>query len=376
MISTAGSGRRVRRRVHGLVFIGASEHRKTNIMSVLDVENKSQAGVLDRLDGRFEGRLNGNAAWVAADLNEDRWIVPVEPAAMAELELVANALEDYDEPFDELNPDAFDWPATTELMVEVKNRLDNGIGFAIIDRLPVEQWSDPAIRGVAWLFNVLLAPPIMQKWKGHRVYDVRDTGAALTYGVRRSITNLSQEFHTDGSFLKGTPEYFSLVCVRQANTGGTSRLASLATVHNALHEDYPELLDRLYQPFWWDRQAEHGADGQLANWLPVYRRTERGIAVRYYDDYIRNGYRLMEEEIDPLGAEALKTMQQIVEAPERSIEFRLRPGQIVFAQNQMIAHGRTGFVDPAEKDRKRLLLRFWLRISGGIQLEADPAPVA
>ena len=33
------------------------------------------------------------------------------------------------------------------------------------------------------------------------LYDVRDTGRTLEYGVRRSITNLDLTFHTDGPWL-------------------------------------------------------------------------------------------------------------------------------------------------------------------------------
>ena len=76
----------------------------------------------------------------------------------------------------------------TDLMTDVRLRLTEGAGFVLLDRLPVEGWSDAASRAITWLLNMTIAPPIMQKWKGHRVYDVRDTGAKLDYGVRRSVT--------------------------------------------------------------------------------------------------------------------------------------------------------------------------------------------
>jgi hypothetical protein len=85
-----------------------------------------------------------------------------------------------------------------------------------------------------------------------RVYDVRDTGKALAR--LRSITNLEQEFHTDGGWLPLTPSLVGLYCLQPAAEGGMSRCASLVTVHYAL-QDRPRLLDRLHQPFWWDRQA-------------------------------------------------------------------------------------------------------------------------
>ena len=97
------------------------------------------------------------------------------------------------------------------------------------------------------------------------------------------------------------------------------------------------------------------------------------LSARYYDDYIRNGYRLMKEEIDPAGQAALAAMQVAVEAPDNRIAFRLRPGQVICAQNMQIAHGRTGFSDPSVKTAGgRLLLRYWLRKEGGLALDGAP----
>lgn len=314
------------------------------------------------------------SAWRASDIAEKDWHVTVPTAALREFGLVADALADYDGPLEGLEPDGFDWPATTELMADVRFRLTDGIGFVVLGRLPVEDWSDPANRAVTWMLNTMIAPPIMQKWKGHRVYDVRDTGAKLEYGVRRSVTNLSQEFHTDGSFLEMTPDFFSLTCVRQAEAGGESLIASLTAAHNYLLEHYPEHLQRLYEPFWWDRQAEHDSGERRANWLPIFALKGDELQVRYYDDYIRNGYHLMGEEIDEAGLAALAAMQEAVEAIDNRVAFRLQPGEIVFAQNMQIAHGRTGFRDPAVKTAGgRLLLRCWLRTEGGIELDGVPA---
>lgn len=201
-------------------------------------------------DGMPDAPLPTGSAWRAADLTEADWKVEIPAAALREFEIIAAALAEYDEPLDELTPDGFDWPETTDLMAEVRARLNDGPGFVLLDRMPVETWTDRANRAMTWLLNDMIAPPIMQKWNGHRVYDVRDTGAKLGYGVRRSVTNLSQEFHTDGSFLAMSPDYLSLTCIRQAETGGESLIASLVSAHNELLENHPDLLKRLYEPFW------------------------------------------------------------------------------------------------------------------------------
>lgn len=335
----------------------------------LDTVEQAAPIILDR-------RVAGGNAWRSEDIAPGQWNVPIPPDALAELDTIAEAFADFDGPVDELMPDAFDWPATTEIMVEVQSRLNNGIGFAVLDRFPTERWGVPASRAIFWLLTSLLAPPIKQKWKGARVYDVRDTGAKLQYGVRRSVTNLSQEFHTDGSFLGRTPDYLALACLLQAESDGVSRVASLTTVHNILLETAPQYLARLYRPFWWDRQAEHGKGERPANWLPVFESDGETLSVRYYDDYIRNGYKLMDAALDEETSAALEAVRAIIESPENSVEFRLQPGQVLYGHNQLVAHGRSAFRDVEEKTLGRHLLRFWLRSAGGIELEADPALIA
>lgn len=320
--------------------------------------------------------IKDSFAWRSADLNPEDWLVEIGADALAELDTVAEALADYDGPLEDLAPDAFDWPATTDVMADVRRRLTDGIGFALLDRLPVERWNEKSSRGIAWMLNCFIATPIMQKKKGARLYDVRDTGVEKVHGVRRSITNLDQEFHTDGSWLALTPEFLSLVCLRQAAEGGGSCIASLVTAHNDMMEREPELWERLYGPYWWDRQAEHGSDAELATWRPIFEWDGERLMVRYYDDYVREGYRLMEAPVDDESDRALKAMRAIIEEPENSIEFRLQPGQVEFANNQLVAHGRSSFKDGDTQDKERLLIRFWLRTVGGIELDAELEPAS
>ncbi len=115
------------------------------------------------------------------------------------------------------------------------------------------------------------------------------------------------------------------------------------------------------------RRAEHSAGERPASFLPVYSRNGARLHVRYYDDYIRNGQRLVQESLDAAGEDALAAMREFIEAPANCFEFRLQRGQIFFLNNHVIAHGRSAFVDTSSTDR--LLLRFWLRPHGGVAFE-------
>ena len=311
-------------------------------------------------------RINGPIAWTRAEIAAKQWLIAAPPAVLQELESAAQRLRAVSEP-EQIRSDGFELPATRRLIADVRRHLLSESGFVVLGELPFAHWGEATACAVSWLLCELIAPPVMQKWTGTRMYEVRDTGAKLGYGVRRSLTNLKQDLHTDGPWLASTANFMALSCVRQAAEGGMSRIASLAAAHDSLLEHSPELLARLYQPFYWDRQAEHPPGDTPTSYLPIYGQQDGRVSARYYDDYICNGYRLANAALDPAGDEALAAMRSFVESAENCFEFRLREGQIFFLNNHLVAHGRGAFEDSPEASR--LVLRFWLRTRGGIGFE-------
>ena len=97
------------------------------------------------------------------------------------------------------------------------------------------------------------------------------------------------------------PSAIGLFCLQPAQQGGLSRLVSLCTVHNELWRCHPDLLARLYRPFWWDRQAEHAPDDVCVSRHPVYQYDGRTLMARYYDDYVCHGSRLAGRHLIPRG---------------------------------------------------------------------------
>jgi hypothetical protein len=249
-------------------------------------------------------------------------------------------------------------------MAEVRRRLRDGVGLAVVDRIPVERYTVEQCGIVGWLLASLLGRPVAQKWNGAMVYDVRDTGKALEYGVRRSVTNLELQFHTDGAWLPLPAELVGLLCVNAAREGGVSRFVSLATLHNEMHRRHPDLLPRLYRPFWWDRQAEHAPDEDRVAHQPVFSWDGRALLCRYYDGLIRNGHELRGESLDAEGEDALAAVRAVVDDPRLWVEFTIQRGQLQYLDNRQFAHSRTEFRDWDEPHRKRHMIRFWNRDEG------------
>ncbi len=70
------------------------------------------------------------------------------------------------------------------------------------------------------------------------------------------------------------------------------------------------------------------------------------------------------EPIDDEGEAAIAAMLDIFDEDELSVDFDLEPGQIQFVHNRALGHSRTAFVDHPDLDRKRHLVRLWLRDRG------------
>jgi alpha-ketoglutarate-dependent taurine dioxygenase len=316
------------------------------------------------------GEIKGPKAWKRGDLRPADWLVAFPDDAAAELNAVVERLRREPQPVESLAPGQFAVASCERVMASVRRKLGE-TGLAVVDRVPVERYSVPENQAIGWLLASLLAPIVAQTWRGTRLYDVKDTGQQLGYGVRRSVTDLGQAFHTDAGWLPMPPAFVGLFCLESAPEGGLSRFVSLVTAHNELARRVPELLARLYRPFAWDRQAEHPPDAPRFTRRPVYESDGGTLMARYYEDYIHNGQRLAGEPLDEAGRDALLTLREIVDDPAAWVEFRIERGQLQYLNNREFAHSRTAFKDSPDGSRRRHMIRLWNRSEGTVDLEGQ-----
>jgi alpha-ketoglutarate-dependent taurine dioxygenase len=312
----------------------------------------------------LEAEVPGRRAWDRGTVVPEDWTVPLPPEAVVELDAAVERLRRDPLPVVLLEPGQLGFAACARVMAEVRRRLREGVGLTVVDRVPVERYSADEAQAIGWLLGCLLGRPVAQKWNGAMSYDVRDTGRALDYGVRRSVTNLELQFHTDGAWLPLPAELVGLLCLNPARTGGVSRFVSLVSLHNEMRRRHPALLPRLYRAFCWDRQAEHPEGETRFTRHPVFAWDGQALFCRYFDGLIRNGQDLAGEALDAEGAEALAAARAVVEDPQLWVEFTIQRGQLQYLDNRQFAHSRTEFQDGDEPDRKRHMLRYWTREEG------------
>jgi alpha-ketoglutarate-dependent taurine dioxygenase len=132
-----------------------------------------------------------------------------------------------------------------------------------------------------------------------------------------------------------------------------------------MRRQHPDLLPRLYQPFYFDRQREHAPGDVMTTYHPMLERRGGRLLARLSRFQVVNGYKLAGVPLDPQGAAALEAFEAVLNAPGLAARFQFEPGQMQLIDNRALGHKRTAFRDWPGPERKRLLVRLWLRDEGG-----------
>jgi len=314
----------------------------------------------------IDHQIAGPSAWRSGDIRAGDYRVVLSAACLDEIRRLADEIRARPLPTILRTPAEHDLPNCRAAMAQVSHILKEGVRFAVVDRLPLGELSTDEATAIYWLLASMVTRPVAQKLDGTMIYDVHDTGrqALPGSGIRPDKTNIEIRFHIDNAYNTTPPEIVGLLCLRTAKSGGVSRVLSFHTVHNELLARCPEHLPRLYRPFWFDRQREFFAGEPEIFSAPVFE-DDGELRARFSHHQINGGYALKGEPVDNDGAAGLGAMLEIFEEPGIAIDFDFAPGEIQFVDNRVLGHSRTEFEDYPEPERRRHLIRLWLRDHGG-----------
>ena len=153
----------------------------------------------------LNSKLDGANAWTAETLPPGTGHVDITDGCIQELDGLIGELRRNPLPLPALRPDDFELPECRRLMLKARHYLDEGPGFVLIDRFPLDRWKRADAEAAYWLLCSMIERPVAQKWDGTMIYDVRDTGKKPENWVRPDITNVKQNFHTDNSYNRYPP---------------------------------------------------------------------------------------------------------------------------------------------------------------------------
>jgi hypothetical protein len=305
---------------------------------------------------------NDRRAWNAATIDDRAaWYYRLPDDCVTALERIVNAQRSPTRQVTDIRiSDAADW---AKLLRPARAALEDGRGFVIIQALPIQRYSGGELQALYWLIGQLLGSPMAQNVQGTLLYDVRDTGQDVRSGARFSVTNAESTFHTDNSFGSEIADYVGLLCVRTAKAGGLSQVVSGYAVHRALAERRDGVLEQLSEPFHVDRRGGVLAGEAPTMRFPIMHWGCRGLVCRYLRFWIEAGHEKVGEPLTADQRHALDVLDSVLQRPDLRVEFDLEPGDMLFINNRWIFHNRTAFEDHPVPDRRRHLVRLWLKAS-------------
>ena len=258
-------------------------------------------------------------------------------------------------------------PDIAEQFYAIRDEILHGRGVVIMRGFPVDRYDDAEMTRLFWGLGLYFGHAVSQSLMGDRVGFVTDV-SGVDPKERGYRSRAELDFHTDSDDIVG------LLCLRQAESGGLSRLVSALTVHNDMLAQRPELLEPLYRGFYYHWRGEQPPDeGPITDYrVPVFSRCQDQLSCVLLRNQIELAANELGQPLTDFEQAALEMVRYLAGREDNVLEFTLEPGEASFINNYTVLHSRTAFVDHAESARKRCLLRLWLKAPNGGRPVVEP----
>ena len=301
------------------------------------------------------------AGWTAGEMAAtDAWFHHLTERERSEVHGAVEAVIAQGLDFFAIDRDAFPLPEFGPKLAEIRAELLLGPGRRALSRAR-HRPRRPGARGHR-LLGRRDAPRrrvLSQNAKGHVLGHVRDIGQTRRNVLQRGpYSREAMPYHTDCCDLAG------LYCLHPARRGGESTIISSVSVYNELLARRPDLVEALTKPIYRDppRRGSPGLDEWYA--IPVFNVHEGWFSSTIEPTYIGSAERFPDvPRKTGLQREAIAEVQRICEAQHFSMGFR--PGDFQFINSHVTFHTRSAYDDHPEPERKRHLLRLWLKCFDG-----------
>lgn len=302
------------------------------------------------------------AGWTGKELlRDDSWKFVLSKAEIGELDQALAGVQARGTEIKDIAREDFPLPTLDAKLAAIKTQLMDGAGLALLKGVPVERFSVEQSAKAFWGMALRIGEQVSQNYKGHllgHVYDLVGSDRAKDPSYRAYHSSSELSFHSDSC------DVVVLLCLHQAKTGGSNKVASTVAIYNEMLRRRPDLAAELIKPWYRDRREEipPGKDPWFA--LPVFNFADGHFSASWQNFYIRSAQRFDDlPRFTDAQIEALDMMDTLAE--ELRIDLTLEPGDILFMHNHVVVHARTAYEDEGEPEDMRHLLRFWLATPGG-----------
>tara|TARA_Y100000741_G_scaffold359188_1_gene339498 strand:- start:1520 stop:2464 length:945 start_codon:yes stop_codon:yes gene_type:complete len=248
-----------------------------------------------------------------------------------------------------------------EILNFKRDFLLDGIGFFVINGKCFDDFTNEELIEIYRIIGTYLGTLYTQNIKNEKLVKIQDEGKSMKTGGRYHQTREGGSFHTDSPQWTRVPDFIGLCCINPAKKGGESKFVSAYKIHNEMLKTHQDYLSILYEKFHFDKRGEF-VDGESPTvFEPIFKFEKNFLKCRYLRNYIDDGHSLQKIPLNEKQKQALDYLDEIIHDENNSAEYNLKKNDVVFFNNNRIIHGRTSFEDFDEPEKKRLMIRAWVK---------------
>lgn len=303
--------------------------------------------------------IEGPSAWRGDDLaTRTDWIYELSAAERADLERAGRAFVADDPDLRTVEASGYPLAAAGAVIDECAAQMDRGRGFVLVRGLRTEEYGDVLAGAIFMVMGLHLGVPMEQNQMGNVLDHVIATSnktmgdpGALPSRVRDRLS-----FHSDSS------DVVALMCLRGAKEGGASSLVSGTTVYNELLRRRPDLAPLLFDEWVWDWRGQDPDSKSNVYYSPIISYVDGVFSTYAGSTMIFSAQQY--EGVSPLTDEQVELLHlydEITQEPGLALDMDFQPGDTQWLLNYAALHSRTAYTDWPEPERRRHLLRLWLK---------------
>ena len=312
----------------------------------------------------------GPAVWTGVELSQnDDWIIKLTPSDLKELNTAVMNIQRRNIPVQEITTNDFLLPHLSARLQAFAEELKNGRGFGVIRGIPVENYTEEACKIISWGLCSYLGTGVPQSRQGewiNHVIDLSDVTNTNKPDFVRALSRTELRSNYEGGELRwhtDSTELIALFCLKKAKSGGESRLASSAKLHNMMLEKNPACLKALYDGYYYMSLPYDDKTKTLklsSDRIPVFRRRGKSVSCYYIPQVVERAIDRANIFYTAIENDARELIQSKANTPGIAHEFMLEPGDLEVINNLIVMHARKKYKDHSKVDKRRHLLRLWM----------------
>ena len=300
-------------------------------------------------------------AWKAADVADLRDItVALEDRHLQALDHALTVARSSGRAIEDIRREDFPLDGIAHELAAIRERVQNDRGIVLLRGLPVAHYSREDMYRLFWGLGTHFGRAVSQSLMGDRLGYVTDVSgenpAERGYRSRRELN-----MHTDSD------DILMMMCLQDARSGGESRFVSALTLYNEILATQPEHMPSLMRGFryhWRGEQAE--GEAPITSYrVPVFSHCDEKLSCVFLRTFIDMAAQDLGEALSDEERAALDAFEALSERADLQLALNLKPGDAYLANNYTVLHSRTAFEDHGAPERRRYLLRLWLKAIAG-----------